>query len=314
MPLTPRGKKIMKSMQERYGKKKGEQVFYATKNKGKLKGVEKAYLGKAIKQPTETKKEFQMRHAYHTPFMKKPKGFKGGGADMGDPGKAEERAKKGYGSTGGVDRSKVGEGSQYAKNVAAKSSNQVSNQVSTQKKNTVPRITSFKQTFFSPTPFVGLNIMKNLVFDPLQKKTRTQKAKGETLFGRAKDLPATRDYYKTTGKPLDVMSPEGEKYMKDAGLIKPVKPPKVDTGGGSGGNLCPDGSLPPCVKPAVTKAPTTSESSSSFLKDFIFYPLKNGGVSSGPPPKKGPNSQVPPVKLSRGGGAAIRGTKFKGVF
>jgi hypothetical protein len=31
------------------------------------------------------------------------------------------------------------------------------------------------------------------------------------------------------------------------------------------------------------------------------------------PPKKGPNSQVPPVKL-KGGGCAIRGTKFKGVF
>jgi hypothetical protein len=31
----------MKSMEKTYGKKKGEQVFYATKNKGKIKGVEK---------------------------------------------------------------------------------------------------------------------------------------------------------------------------------------------------------------------------------------------------------------------------------
>ena len=29
--------------------------------------------------------------------------------------------------------------------------------------------------------------------------------------------------------------------------------------------------------------------------------------------KRGPNSQVPPVKL-KGGGCAFRGTKFKGVF
>jgi hypothetical protein len=28
-------------MQEQYGKKKGEQVFYASKNAGKIKGVDK---------------------------------------------------------------------------------------------------------------------------------------------------------------------------------------------------------------------------------------------------------------------------------
>jgi len=42
MPLTKKGKKIMRSMKKQYGKKKGEQVFYATKNKGKIKGVKKA--------------------------------------------------------------------------------------------------------------------------------------------------------------------------------------------------------------------------------------------------------------------------------
>ena len=41
MPLTEKGKKIKKSMQKQYGKKRGEQVFYATKNKGKIKGVDK---------------------------------------------------------------------------------------------------------------------------------------------------------------------------------------------------------------------------------------------------------------------------------
>ena len=42
MPLTKKGKKIMKSMKKQYGKKRGEQVFYATKNRGKIKGVKKA--------------------------------------------------------------------------------------------------------------------------------------------------------------------------------------------------------------------------------------------------------------------------------
>ena len=41
MPLTKKGKKIMRSMKKQYGKKKGETVFYASRNKGVIKGVEK---------------------------------------------------------------------------------------------------------------------------------------------------------------------------------------------------------------------------------------------------------------------------------
>lgn len=41
MPLTVKGKKIKSAMQKEYGKKKGEKIFYATENKGKIKGVTK---------------------------------------------------------------------------------------------------------------------------------------------------------------------------------------------------------------------------------------------------------------------------------
>jgi hypothetical protein len=41
MPKTAKGKKIAKSMTEQYGKEKGEQVYYASANKGTIKGVEK---------------------------------------------------------------------------------------------------------------------------------------------------------------------------------------------------------------------------------------------------------------------------------
>ena len=41
MPLNKKGKKIMKSMKKQYGKKRGEQDFYASKNKGVIKGVKK---------------------------------------------------------------------------------------------------------------------------------------------------------------------------------------------------------------------------------------------------------------------------------
>lgn len=41
MPLTEKGKKIKKQMKEEYGPKKGEQFFYASQNKGTIKGTEK---------------------------------------------------------------------------------------------------------------------------------------------------------------------------------------------------------------------------------------------------------------------------------
>ena len=41
MTLKEKGKKIMKSMRKQYGKKRGETIFYASKNKGTIKGVEK---------------------------------------------------------------------------------------------------------------------------------------------------------------------------------------------------------------------------------------------------------------------------------
>lgn len=41
MPLTKKGKKVKKAMQKSYGKKKGEKIYYATENKGKVKGLKK---------------------------------------------------------------------------------------------------------------------------------------------------------------------------------------------------------------------------------------------------------------------------------
>ena len=39
MPLTDKGLKIKKKMEQEYGSKKGESVFYASANKGTIKGV-----------------------------------------------------------------------------------------------------------------------------------------------------------------------------------------------------------------------------------------------------------------------------------
>jgi hypothetical protein len=41
MPLTKKGAKIKAAMAKEYGTKKGEEVFYASANKGTIKGVHK---------------------------------------------------------------------------------------------------------------------------------------------------------------------------------------------------------------------------------------------------------------------------------
>ena len=46
--LTKKGHKIMRSMDKEYGAKKGEQVFYASRNAGKIHGVERGSKSKAL--------------------------------------------------------------------------------------------------------------------------------------------------------------------------------------------------------------------------------------------------------------------------
>lgn len=41
MPLSAAGTKTLANMQQQYGAKKGKRVFYASINKGKLKGMER---------------------------------------------------------------------------------------------------------------------------------------------------------------------------------------------------------------------------------------------------------------------------------
>lgn len=75
MPLTPKGRKIMKAMRKQYGKKEGESVFYASKNKGTIEGVDEAMNDKGI-----TRSQAMKDHA-HGSFgpkrgVKKKKGAK----------------------------------------------------------------------------------------------------------------------------------------------------------------------------------------------------------------------------------------------
>ena len=44
MPLTEKGSEIMSAMKREYGESEGERVFYASKNAGKITGVDSAKL------------------------------------------------------------------------------------------------------------------------------------------------------------------------------------------------------------------------------------------------------------------------------
>ncbi len=46
MPLTKKGRKIKSAMEKEYGKKRGDRVFYASQNKGTIKGTHKPRKGK----------------------------------------------------------------------------------------------------------------------------------------------------------------------------------------------------------------------------------------------------------------------------
>jgi hypothetical protein len=47
MPLIKKGRKIKSAMEKTYGAKKGKSVFYASENKGSIKGVAKKSASKS---------------------------------------------------------------------------------------------------------------------------------------------------------------------------------------------------------------------------------------------------------------------------
>jgi hypothetical protein len=46
MPLTKKGQKIKRAMNKQYGKTTAERVFYASRNKGTIKGVDRSRRGR----------------------------------------------------------------------------------------------------------------------------------------------------------------------------------------------------------------------------------------------------------------------------
>ncbi len=64
MPLTIKGKKILKNMRREYGAEKGTRIFYASENNGTITGVHKMAKKHA-------KKHAKKAHKKHTKLGKK---------------------------------------------------------------------------------------------------------------------------------------------------------------------------------------------------------------------------------------------------
>ena len=235
MPLTNKGKKIMTAMKEEYGKKKGEQVFYASKNNGNIYGVEKASKGKAIKV----------------------KSYKGGGMDAGNKSNQAQSAAMGK---AGVD-----------------------NQVA------------------SATDYSGLGNRSNSTKDAL-----TAQNKG----ARAAISPSTTTGNKVASAAMNFVLPgSGYLYNKAIdktamGYNKPkVTTPPINTGGGNNNSQTNINPVTP-IKPVDANLVLPQDNFFNF-KAYKVGGL-SGGVRYGPPPKRGPNPNVPPVKLNKGSKKEIK--------
>jgi len=228
MPLTSKGKKIMKAMKEKYGKKKGESIFYASKNKGKIKGVEKLR--------------------------------RGGGADSGLGGR--DRGMGMGGKTGAPRGDSPSRGNEGGKAPPAppvtvnKGPKQI--QVSTMMKLAFPT---------TSLAIAGINKLNQSLYN--QKNLAAQK-KVDVLGGEML----------TTKGPKRTNITQGGGKDSATSAVQPVQPIIM--------NKPVDQSL---IKPKE-----------NFF-NFKAYSVGglSGGVRSGPPPKRGPNPNVPPVKMKRGG-------------
>src|SRR6056300_1255244 len=150
----------------------------------------------------------------------------GGGADMGAPGRAQERADRGYGSVGSVQRD-TGLERQRQTNISAQENKPSFTETVTNK------INQFKIDPFGMVPGVSQIKMVGNILGPIAESITqgylTKKAKGENILSRKVTFPSTRDYYKTTGKQLDVMSPEGKQYLQDDNRIPNFTQPVLGT-------------------------------------------------------------------------------------
>ena len=195
-------------------------------------------------------------------MIKKPKGYRGGDAAKSD--RASGRSAGRADERGSVDRSAVGAGSQFAKNQAKLN-------LEIQRKKAI-------QTISPSTTFTGQALKYGLMFSgvPFSKKITESLLDTGSSMGYGKNKIS-----RTTNK--NIVNQGSTKFTNNGGDSR--------------------SSIPPIVPITATKP--IDQSLISPKDNFFNFKAYNvgglsGGVRYGPPPKSGPNSQVPPIKLKRG--------------
>jgi len=249
MPLTKKGKKIKKSFKKQYGKD-ADKVFYASANKGTLKGVIKKSKGGDFDYEGD---------AYGTVSSSEYTGGSNGDTS----------------GSGGPNRTSSGNGGP--------------------KISTAAKVSAIGKGIFDVS---GLG----LVYEG-----------GKRALGKVRQLTTPQ-----IQKDISKARLSGSPIYK----VPTKRTAPTPSGGDNGGSDPIQPILKKQIKPASTDKPAFS--ASGF---FPFKAYKSGGVRFGPPPRKGPNPLVPPVKLKTGGrgtcphrpdgikgtGKAIRGFKFIGL-
>jgi hypothetical protein len=277
VPLNKKGKKIMKSMKDQYGSKRGEQVFYASMNKGKIKGVEKKKNGGLGEKSGPPPKKGPSSQGI------KVLKLRGGGMDMGNAANQAQSAAMGN-ATSAPGPGDTGGSGGYEKDFTDQFGAKGSSPTSTGGGGTVkppkaPPSTTKSTLNIPPVTPVGLAIhgMKMI-----ENARRAKRAKGEFVFTNKKVLPITRDFYRTEGRPLNtkIGSPD-EDYLKATGITG-FKPPKDLKNSGPDPKviLCPDGSMPPCVD--TTKAKSVTPGGRNPVTPYKFnFEYRDGGLVRG---------------------------------
>ena len=283
----------MKSMKDKYGSKRGEQVFYASKNKGKIKGVEKKKNGGLGEKSGPPPKKGPSSQGI------KVLKLRGGGMDMGNAANqarsaamGNARSAPGPGNTGGGTTHSPHSDTGYVKSsTPTKTQTQKAREFQQQQKDTVqppkgpPPKDNFLNTITGPMgipPVTKFGLAVKVLTD-IENARRAKRAKGEFVLSNKKVLPVTRDFYKVEKRPLQTqIGGPDEDYLKATGITGGDGPPPHDRGDGPSSRpvLCPDGSMPPCVD--TTKATPVTPGGRNPVTPYKFnFEYRDGGLVRG---------------------------------
>jgi hypothetical protein len=269
MPLNAKGKKILASMEKKYGKKKGKTVFYAMENSGKLKRIKKAYSGDFMTAETSSSMYDSGKAAAQLLNKMAPKGEKLAYINnreaellkrMGGAGKnINETGIKSY-YYDEVGQTMGGTGFQDTSHLTGGSGDGGSNQQTTGSKTTTtkdsgsggsgPSLTNIGKSLLTmgvsklfDLPSMGITLASKAI-KPIQQAL-TSKTVKDTANARLSGSFTTKYDYKPTA-------------------------PNITGGDNTPTQLCPDGTTPPCKTP-TTQIKNPVSTPNPFLSGFKAY-------------------------------------------